>query len=119
MTGVHWCVAAEGYDALGKPRPAPARGPIMLAALNAVIANAEAAQTEAAKPRTREGSKQAQVIAVVQRPEGATISPMCVATGWQQHTLRGTLAGSLKKKPGLTIDSSKESGGERVYHIVG
>ena len=116
--GVHWCVAAEGYDALGMPRPGPASGPITLAALDAVIANVEAAQTEAAKPRTREGSKQAQVIAMLQRPEGATISQMCVATGWQQHTVRGTLAGSLKKKLGLTITSEKPEGSVRVYQIA-
>ena len=115
--GVHWCVAAEGYDALGMPRPAPARGPITLAALDAVIANAEAAHAEAAKPRTRDNSKQAQVIAMLQRPEGATIAQICEATSWQSHTVRGTFAGSFKKKLGLTIDSSKESGGERVYRI--
>lgn len=89
----------------------------MLAALNAVIANAEAAHAEAAKPRTREGSKQAQVIAMLQRPEGATLAQICAATEWQVHTARGCMAGVLKKKLGLVIDSSKESGGERVYRI--
>jgi hypothetical protein len=39
------------------------------------------------------------------------------ATGWQQHTVRGTLAGTLKKRLGLTISSSKEAGGQRVYRI--
>jgi hypothetical protein len=39
------------------------------------------------------------------------------ATGWQQHTVRGTLAGTLKKRLGLTINSSKETGGQRVYRI--
>ena len=117
--GVHWCVAAEGYDALGMPRPAPARGPVTLAALDAVIANAEAAQAKAAKPRTRDNSKQAQVIAMLQRPEGATIAQICEATSWQSHTVRGTFAGSFKKKLGLIIDSSKESGGVRVYRIAG
>jgi hypothetical protein len=156
--GVHWCVAAEGYDALGMPRPAPARGPITLAALDACIAAGEAAQhgagqvlageaggevptdaeidtsneidaavtaigtsarAEIKMPRTRDNSKQAQVIAMLQRPEGATIAQICEATSWQSHTVRGTFAGSFKKKLGLTIDSSKESGGERVYRIAG
>jgi hypothetical protein len=115
--GVHWCVAAEGYDALGMPRPAPARGPITLAALDTVIANAEAAQAELPKPRTRDKSKQAQVIAMLRRAEGATIAQICEATSWQSHTVRGTFAGTFKKKLGLVIDSSKESGGERVYRI--
>ena len=39
------------------------------------------------------------------------------ATGWQQHTVRGTLAGTLKKRLGLTISSSKDKGGQRVYRI--
>ena len=116
--GSDWSVAAEGYDALGMPRPAPARGPITLAALDAVIANAEAAQTEAPKPRTRENSKQAQVLAMLRRPEGATLAQICACTEWQQHTVRGAFAGAFKKKLGLTIDSSKETGAERVYRII-
>ncbi|NCW86654.1 MAG: DUF3489 domain-containing protein [Oxalobacteraceae bacterium] len=68
--------------------------------------------------RTRETSKQAQVIAMLKRPEGATISQVCAATGWQQHTVRGTFAGALKKKLGLTIDSDKAQGGERIYRIA-
>jgi len=67
----------------------------------------------------REGSKQAQVIAMLQRPEGATLAQICEATSWQSHTVRGTFAGSFKKKLGLDITSTKEQGGERVYHIVG
>jgi hypothetical protein len=67
--------------------------------------------------RTRADSKQALVIALLQRPEGATIAQIMDATGWQQHTVRGTLAGTLKKRLGLTIESSKEAGGQRVYRI--
>ena len=117
--GMDWFVAAEGYEALGVPRPAPSRGPITLAALDAVIANAEAAQdAAAAKPRTRENSKQAQVIALLQRPEGATITQICEMSGWLQHTVRGTFAGTFKKKLGLTITSTKDAGSERIYRVV-
>ncbi len=70
------------------------------------------------KPRTRDNSKQAQVIAMLKRPQGATIAQICEATGWQSHTVRGTFAGALKKKLGLEITSSKEAGGERVYQIA-
>jgi hypothetical protein len=65
----------------------------------------------------REHSKQAQVIAMLQRPEGATISQICEATGWQQHTVRGTFAGAFKKR-GLAITSTKEAGAERVYRAA-
>ena len=67
--------------------------------------------------RTRETSKQATVIAMLKRTEGATIDQICEATGWQPHTVRGAMAGALKKKLGLDIQSSKESGGDRIYKI--
>lgn len=63
-------------------------------------------------------TKQSTVIAMLQRPEGATIAQICTATGWQAHTVRGTFAGAFKKKLGLTIVSDKPQGGERVYRIA-
>ncbi|MGV2480404.1 UNVERIFIED_CONTAM: DUF3489 domain-containing protein, partial [Salmonella enterica subsp. enterica serovar Weltevreden] len=60
----------------------------------------------------------AQVIAMLRRPEGATIRQIMEATSWQAHTVRGALAGALKKKLGLSIASDKPQGGERVYRII-
>lgn len=68
--------------------------------------------------RTRENSKQATIIGMLQRAEGATIAQICEATGWQAHTVRGTFAGAFKKKLGLSIFSDKAEGGERVYRIA-
>jgi hypothetical protein len=68
--------------------------------------------------RTRETSKQATVINMLNRTEGATIDQICEATGWQPHTVRGAMAGALKKKLGLDIQSFKESGGARTYRIA-
>lgn len=62
-------------------------------------------------------TKQSTVIAMLQRPEGATIAQICSATGWQAHTVRGTFAGAFKKKLGLQITSQKVQGSERVYHL--
>ncbi|MDB0510922.1 DUF3489 domain-containing protein [Ralstonia solanacearum] len=103
--GDDWLVAAEGYGALGLDAPQP---------------EAAAAEPDAPRkaPRTRENSKQAQVIAMLRHPEGATISEICKTTGWQAHTVRGMFAGALKKKLGLTITSEKTSDGERVYRIA-
>jgi len=118
--GTHWFVAAEGYDAMGRARPAPAPQAAD-PEIEATVAAAEAtwaAERAAAKPRTRENSKQAEVIRMLQRPEGATIGQICTATGWQAHTVRGTFAGAFKKKLGLTIVSDKPQGGERVYRIA-
>lgn len=77
-------------------------------------------KSEAAEGNTlrRSNSKQAQVIALLKRPEGATIPQICELTGWLPHTARGTLAGNLKKKQGFTIVSEKLPGGARTYHIV-
>jgi hypothetical protein len=58
------------------------------------------------------------VIAMLQRPEGTTIAQICALTGWQSHTVRGTFAGALKKKLGMTITSEKAQGGERVYRAA-
>lgn len=122
-----FAITAAGYEALGLTQ----RAPITLARLEAVIANAQASADADAdadaegsvdfevKPvRTREGSKQATVIAMLKRTEGATIAQICEATGWQSHTVRGTMAGALKKKLALSITSTKEQGADRTYRAA-
>ena len=113
ITPLHeeWFITAEGYDALGVPR----KGPMTQAEVDAIAT--QPTQVED-KPRSRDNSKQAQVIAMLKRPEGATINQICAATGWQAHTVRGTFSGAFKKKLGLTITSNKEPGTERIYKIV-
>ena len=63
-------------------------------------------------------TKQAQLIAMLRRVEGATIAQIVEATGWQPHTVRGALAGALKKRLGLEIASEKVEGRGRVYRIA-
>ena len=65
----------------------------------------------------RAGTKQAQIIAMLQRPEGTTISEIVEATLWQSHTARGMISGALKKKLGLVITTVKEDGRGAVYRI--
>jgi hypothetical protein len=62
-------------------------------------------------------SKQDAVIAMLQRPKGATVDEVASVTGWQRHTVRGVFSGTLKKKLGLTLASVKEERG-RVYRIA-
>src|SRR5215471_17592400 len=70
------------------------------------------------EPNAKRLSKQDEVIAMLRRPEGATVDEVANATGWQRHTVRGVFSGTLKKKLGLAITSAKEQRG-RVYRVDG
>jgi hypothetical protein len=64
----------------------------------------------------REGSKTAQVVAMLQRKNGATLAEIMDKMGWLRHTVRGFMAGAMKKA-GYTVESFKPEGGERTYRI--
>jgi hypothetical protein len=110
-----WRVTPAAYAALGRAEPGAA--PVDPdPAPEGDVGAPEA--TPAAPRRTRENTKQATLIAMLRRPEGATIAQMASALEWQLHTVRGALAGALKKKLGLNLVSEKEKGQERVYRIT-
>lgn len=69
-------------------------------------------------PKAAEGpsGKLGTLVALLKRPNGATVTQMTVATGWQAHSVRGAMSGAIKKKLGLIIDSEKTDAG-RVYRI--
>jgi Protein of unknown function (DUF3489) len=81
------------------------------------------------KPTPRAGTKQALMIAMLKRPEGATVEQIAQATGWQHHTIRGAISGALKKKLGLTVEATRTrevgpnkpgaKGSTTVYRITG
>ncbi len=67
----------------------------------------------------RPGTKQALLIDLLKRKKGATIEKIIEATGWQPHSVRGAISGTLKKKLGLMVTSERVGNGSRVYRIAG
>ncbi|WKB56006.1 DUF3489 domain-containing protein [Eleftheria terrae] len=116
-----------GYQVIGQERHQPKGEAVATdedTSLEADVAAAEASwagtqPVPARKTRApRDGSKQAQVIALLRRPSGATVAEIQALTGWLPHTVRGTFSGSFRKRLGLQVVSAKEDGGKRVYRIV-
>ncbi len=85
-------------------------------ALGLEIAPKASAET---KPKEgRAGTKQARLVAMLEAPDGASTEQIVAAFGWQPHTVRGAIAGALKKKLGLQIGSEPVKGRGRVYRIM-
>jgi hypothetical protein len=79
-----------------------------------------AKKAKAAKPSgSRDGSKAATILELLKRPGGAKAKELMDATGWQAHSVRGFLSGTLRKKQGLNVVSAKSEAGERTYSIEG
>jgi len=100
--------AAKGAPVKGKPskKATPAK---------AAPKGKKAAKVEEASA-PRGGSKTAEVIAMLQRKNGASITEIMTAMGWLRHTVRGFMAGAMKKA-GYTVESFKPEGGERSYRL--
>jgi hypothetical protein len=73
---------------------------------------------KAAKEKgVREGSKTETILALLRRPGGVTAKELMKATEWQAHSVRGFLSGTVGKKMGLTVTSTKGEDGERIYSV--
>ena len=104
---------AKGGAQAAKGAPAKAKATKKASAAKAAPKGRKSAQ-ESAGPR--EGSKTAQVVAMLQRKNGATITEIMDAMSWQRHTVRGFMAGAMKKA-GYAVESFKPEGGERSYRL--
>ena len=102
-----------GLEAIGiEPVVASAMSKLRAAKLE------EPNDTDTPKPiAIRPGTKQAQIIALLQRPDGAAITEIVAATGWMAHSARGMISGTLKKKLGLPVTSEKIEGRGTVYKL--
>ena len=87
---------------------------------NTPPAKSAAKKNDTVEPKpavAREGSRKAVVIALLEKPDGASLAQIMEATGWQSHSVRGFISGSLIKKSGLKVDSFKREDGQRAYAI--
>lgn len=107
-------VTTTATEAMPVQTTVPADDPEMEAAVVAAEASWQAVQET---PRVRADTKQAQVIALLQRPQGTSIAEVIALTGWQAHSIRGLFAGTLKKR-GIVVSSEKAEGSERVYRVA-
>jgi hypothetical protein len=84
-------------------------------ARKSIVRGNKAKRTE--KAGARQGSKSAKVLELVKRPGGATMKELMKATGWQPHSVRGFLSGTVGKKMALVVTSTKNDDGERIYAV--
>jgi hypothetical protein len=82
----------------------------------APIARRNKSHARSAAAASRPDTKHARIVAMLRAPAGATIAAIMAATEWQQHSVRGFLAGIVRKKLGLNLDSKPTDKG-RVYRI--
>ncbi|MBP7711465.1 MAG: DUF3489 domain-containing protein [Gammaproteobacteria bacterium] len=99
-----------GYAAIGQQRPMP---PDDVQPMDAT----DDFQVLEGIP-IRPGTKLAALVMALRRPQGATSLQLMLATGWQQHTVRGAISGMLRKKLGLNVVLAHNESGERVYRVV-
>jgi hypothetical protein len=114
LLGLLSTLTSESHTKLGDRKKAIERLWTALEKLSDT-ANQSPTKRESSAPQQ---SKQAAVIAMLRRPEGATIEAIVAMTGWQPHTVRGAISGALKKKLGLDVVSERSDGGARVYRIA-
>jgi hypothetical protein len=88
-----------------------------LYALKALASTQRAKQPAGSKPTAKSASKQDTVLSLLRHANGTTVPAIAKATGWQAHSVRGFLAGVVKKKLNLKLESEK-LGKERVYRIA-
>ena len=115
--------AAQREDRIALPLPESLRGGAAAKVIGAMLAKGFLEEVDAdmrkGEPVWRETSDGHGVtlVAMLRAPDGATIEEIMAVTGWQSHTVRGAMAGALKKKLGLEVTSEKVENRGRVYKL--
>lgn len=101
-----------------RPNVSPAQGKSARKAKTAKKAPKGRADPDSAKAKgARDGSKTAKILDLLKRHGGATLKELIKATGWLPHSVRGFLSGTVGRKMGLTVTSTKREDGERTYSV--
>jgi hypothetical protein len=82
-------------------------------------AAAQPKRTKVRNKHAREGSRKAEIVALIERPQGATLAEIRKATGCQAHSVCGFISGTVGKKMGLAVGSVRREDGQRVYRLAG
>ncbi len=110
---------ARIWKAVQALTPTPAQHAAPAAPKKATATKEAKPKDDAAVPKeAREGSKKAIVLDMLKRPAGATLADIMSATGWQAHSVRGFISGSLSKKMGIKVESFKSESGDRAYRVA-
>ena len=113
-------VAPQGaHVAKKKGKSAKKASPAKKAPKTAVKPKSAQPDKATKKKGVREGSKTETILALLKRPGGVTAKELMKVSGWQPHSVRGFLSGTVGKKMGLTVTSTKGENGERSYSIKG
>ena len=119
-TGTAQAAAAGGPKATKKARAGARRAHVAPAKGKAGKKASPAKKTPRGQKKAdgaRDGSKAARVLELLKRAGGASLKEIMKATDWQAHSVRGFLSGTLRKKLGLTVESTKAESGERTYSV--
>lgn len=104
---------ARIWKAVQALTPAPARHEAHVAPKRGKSAKGAIRKNQ--PPTTRDGSKKAIVLELIRREIGASLQELMTVTGWQAHSVRGFISGSLGKKMGIAVESFKQENGDRAY----
>jgi Protein of unknown function (DUF3489) len=121
LSGRGWGGAADGVaptseDPMTKPKSKPKARARSTTRKSTKLASRKRSVPASSRPVVRPDTKHARVIAMLRKPAGTTIAAIVAATNWQQHSVRGFLAGVVRKKLGLNLVSDQTDKG-RVYRI--